>query len=64
MHEVVSSVGLLEAKNGPGTSESKIFHGCMDGEKLEPDEQRSARSEQSEVNGCLTSGLGSKNLYF
>ncbi len=31
VHAVVSSVGLLEAKNGPGTSESKSFHGCMEG---------------------------------
>ena len=49
-HEVVSSVGLLEAKNAPDMSESKIFHGCMEGKKPELDEQRSDRSEQREVN--------------
>ena len=60
VHEVVSPGGLLEAENAPGTSESKIFHGCMEGKNLEPEGQRSDKSEQSEVNGCFTSGGGSK----
>jgi hypothetical protein len=64
VHEVVSPVRALEAKNAPGTSESESFHGRMEGKETEPDGQRSARSEQSEVNGCLTSVLGSKNRYF
>ena len=34
VHEVVSPVGLLEAKNAPGTSESQIFHGRMEGKNL------------------------------
>ena len=41
MHEAVPPVGLLEAENAPGTSESGIFHGHMDGEQTEPDGQRS-----------------------
>ena len=64
VHEVVPPVGLLEAENAPGMSESGIFHGCMEGEKPEPDEQRSDRSEQSEVNGSVTLRLGSKKWYF
>ena len=60
VHEVVSPVGLLEAEFAPGTRESEIFHGRMELKKTELDEQRSDRSEQSEVNGSFTSGLGSK----
>ena len=56
MHEVVSPVGLLEAKNAPGTSESEIFHGHMEGKRAELEGQRSDRSEQSEVNGCFPFG--------
>ena len=33
VHEVVSPVGLLEAENAPGTSESEIFHGDMERKK-------------------------------
>ena len=43
VHEVVSLVGLLEAKNAPGTSESEIFHGRMERKTTEPNEQRKER---------------------
>ena len=64
VHEVVSPGGLLEAENAPGTSESEIFHRHMEGKKPKPEGQRSDKSEQSEVNGCFTSGWGSKKWCF
>ena len=64
MHEDVSPVGLMEAKNAPGTSESEIVHGDMEGKKTEPDEQRSDRSEQSEVNGSFPIRLGLQKVVF
>ena len=33
VHEDVFPVGFMEAKNAPGTSESEIFHGHMEGKK-------------------------------
>ena len=33
VHAVVPAVVLLEAKNAPGTSQSEIFHGHMEGKR-------------------------------
>ena len=64
MHAVVPPVVLLEAKNGPGTSQSEIFHGHMEGKRVEAGGQRSDRSEQSEVNGSLSLRLGVQKVVF
>ena len=58
MHAVVNPVVLLEAKHGPGTSQSEIFHGHLEGKRVGAGEQRSDRSEQNEVNCYLSLGLG------
>ena len=61
---VVRPVGLLEAENAPGTSQSEIFHGRMEGKRAEPDGQRSDRSEQSEVNGSFSLRQGVQTVVF
>ena len=50
VHAVVPPVVLLEDKKAPCTSQSEIFHGHMEGNRVEADGQRSDRSQQSEVN--------------
>ena len=64
MHAVVPPAVLLEAKNAPGTSQSEIFHGHMEGKRVEAGERRSDRSEQSEVNGSLSLRLGVQKVAF
>ena len=48
-HVFVPSVGLLEAKNAPGASQSEIFNLHMEGKRVEAGGQKSDRSQQSEV---------------
>ena len=64
MHAVVPPVVLLEAKDAPGPSQSEIFHGHLEGKRVEAGEQRSDRSEQSEVNGSLSLRLGVQKVLF
>ena len=64
VHEVVSPVRALEAKNAAGTSESESFHGRMEGKQTEPDGQMSDRGEQSEVNGSFPLRLGVQKVVF
>ena len=64
VHAVVPPFVLLEAKNAPGTSQSGIFHGHMEGKRVEAGERRSDRSEQSEVNGSLSLRLGVQKVLF
>ena len=64
VHAVVPPVGLLEAKNAPGTGESEIFHGEMDGNRARLEGQRSNRSHQSEVNGSFPLRLGVQKVLF
>ena len=61
---LVRPVVLLEAKNAPGTSQSEIFHGHMEGKRAEPDGQRSNGSQQSEVNGSFPLRLGVQRVLF
>ena len=58
VHAAVPPVGLSEATDAPGTGESEIFHGHMEGKRAEPDGQGSDRSQQSEVSGPFPLRLG------
>ena len=40
VHAVVPPAVLSEAKNAPGTSQSEVFHGHMEGKRAEADGQR------------------------
>ena len=64
VHAVVPPVVLLEAKNAPGTSQSEVLHGHLEGKRVEAGGQRSDRSEQSEVNGSLSLRLGVQKVLF
>ena len=64
MHAVVPPFVFLEAKNAPGTGQSEIFHGHLEGQRAEAGGQRSDRSEQSEVNGSLSLRLGVQKVVF
>ena len=64
VHAVVPPVVLVEAKNAPGPSQSEIFHGHLEGKRVEADGQRSDRSEQREVNGSLSLRLGVQKVIF
>ena len=58
VHAVVPPVGLLEATNAPGTCESEIFHGHIEGKELDWRDKESDRGEQSEANGSFSHRLG------
>ena len=45
VHAFVPPVVLVEAKDAPGTSQSEIFHGPMEGKRAEADGQRSDRTK-------------------
>ena len=64
VHAVVPPVVLLEAKDAAGTCQSEIFHGHLEGKRVEAGERRSDRSEQSEVNGSLSFRLGVQKVLF
>ena len=64
VHAVVPPVVLLEATNAPGTGESDIFYGHMEGKRAEPEGQRSDRSEQSEVIGSFSFRLVVRKVAF
>ena len=64
MYEAVPPVEFSEAENAPGTSQSEIFHGHLEGKRAEAGGQRSDRSEQSEVNGSLSLRLGVQKVLF
>ena len=40
VHAVVPPVMLSEAKNAPGTNQSEVFHGHMEGKRAEAHGQR------------------------
>ena len=58
MHAVVPPVGLLEASNAPGTCESEIFHGHIEGKEIDWMDKESDMGEQSGANGSLSYRLG------
>ena len=64
VHAVVPPVMLLEAKNAPGTSQSEIFHGHLEGKRAEADGQRSDRNQQSGVKGSFSFRLGVQKVVF
>ena len=64
VHAVVVPALHLEAKNAPGTSQSEIFHGHMEGKRGEVNGQRSDRSQQREVNGSFPLRLGVQRVLF
>ena len=64
VHAVVPPAVLLEAKNAPGTSQSEVFHGHMEGKRAEADGQRSDRSQQSDVNGSDSFRQGVQKVVF
>ena len=64
VHAVVPPVVLSEAKNAPGTSQSEVFHGHMEGKRAEADGQRSDRSQQSDVNASVSFHPGVQKVVF
>ena len=64
MHAVVSPVVLLESKQAPGTNQSEIFHGHIEGKELDWSDKESDRGGQSEANGCFPTALEYKKEHF
>ena len=64
VHMVVFPVGGLEAKNARESGENALFKRPMERQKNEPDEQRSDRSEQNEVNSSFSLRMGVQNMVF
>ena len=63
MHAVVPPFVFLEAKNAPGTSQSEIFHGHLEGKRADAGGQGGDRSEQSEVSVCFSSFISGNMLH-
>ena len=64
IHVLVLPVGLLEAKNAQGTGQTGVFKRPMERKRVEPNGQRSNRSEHSEVNGFFPSDGGVQKVVF